>query len=1298
MAFGEKKGIIVKGLLFSSFFYMADPKHTGQLKDFNAISIAIASPEDILGWSHGEVTKPETINYRTQKPERDGLFCEKIFGPVKNWECACGKYKRIRYRGIVCEKCGVEVIRSIVRRERMGHIKLAVPVAHTWFLRSTPSKIGLLLDLPVKKLEQVVYFASYIVVEVDEKQKEEEMKKLEGEYKKVLGQVKEENEESLKAMKKAVKKGDAKEADMIALEKELVSKIESVGDNFKQAREELRSIDVARVLTETEYRNVSMKFGQVFRAGIGADALREIIQRMELNHFLKQMEGEYKKSSGQKQKKIVKRMKLAGSLLRSKIKPEWMVLTVLPVIPPDLRPMVQLDGGRFATSDLNDLYRRVINRNQRLKKLIQLGAPEIICRNEKRMLQEAVDILISNQSRNSRAGMNYVQKRKLKSLSDMLKGKQGRFRQNLLGKRVDYSGRSVIVVGPQLKLHECGLPKYITLELFKPFVISKLIQYEFAYNVKSAEKIIKTGERIVWDILEEVIKGKHVLLNRAPTLHRLGIQAFQPRLVEGKAIQVHPLVCAAFNADFDGDQMAVHLPLSDKAQLEAAEIMLSSKNLLKPSSGDPVINPSQDMVLGIYYLTQSFVGKKGSGRTFRSKEEALYALELGIVHPQAPVKVKTTEGILETTVGRIVFNQILPEEMEYQNSSMNKKSIGKILARTYSKLGVDRAAHLADDIKDLGFKYATLSGISVSVFDFCEPKNKNEVIGKANTIVAKINEQYMYGLITDEERYNHTIKIWSRVKSEITQHMINEYKPENDIFYQIDSGARGNWGQITQISGMKGLVASPSGKTIELPIRSNLISGFTILEYFIATHGGRKGKSDTALKTAEAGYLTRRLVDSVQDVVIKEKDCGTTRSKLVTRENSAEIGIEFEGRLHGRVVAEEVKAGRKVLLQKGDIIDEEKINLIREHQVEEVCVRSVMYCETLAGVCQHCYGYDLGNNNLVKEGTPVGIIAAQSIGEPGTQLTMRTFHMGGVATEGASITQGLTRVEELFEARKPATPGILSEITGRATVRKRETDTKITILAEKPEADLHRLGLDFEPAVKKGELVKEKQIIARSTEDKNTVKARCSGKVTEIAKEHIIIQQSEAAQAEYIISFRMALRVRNGGMVKKGDALTVGHLDLRELMELTSVERVQEYILFEVQSIYASQGQDINEKHIEIIAKQMVSKVRILDAGDSDWLPGEIKDIVELQRRNDALKKKKKRLVIAERLLLGLTRVSLWTDSWLSAASFQETTRVLVEAATTRKIDTLDGLKENVIIGRLIPAGTGFRLSQKAKK
>ncbi len=1260
-------------------------------KDFNAIALSIASPEDILGWSRGEITKPETINYRTQKPERDGLFCQKVFGPVKNWECACGKYKRIRYRGIVCEVCGVEVTRSIVRREQMGHIKLAVPVTHTWFLRSTPSKIGLLLGLPVKRLEQVVYFASYIVVDVDEDAKEKELVKLEEEYKKMIEQTKKENSESLSAAKKSLKAGDIKEADIITLEQELVANLESINENFDTAKGELKLLREGEVLTESDYRNVSMKFGNIFRAGVGADAVRELLQRINLEKFISDMKEEYKKSSGQKQKKIVKRMRLAGSFHRSKMKPEWMVLTVIPVIPPDLRPMVQLDGGRFATSDLNDLYRRVINRNQRLKKLIQLGAPEIICRNEKRMLQEAVDILISNQVRNSKAGMNYVQKRKLKSLSDMLKGKQGRFRQNLLGKRVDYSGRSVIVVGPQLRIDECGLPKYIMLELFKPFVISRLVKYELAFNVKSAEKIIKSGEKIVWDVLEEVIRDKHVLLNRAPTLHRLGIQAFKPRLVEGKAIQIHPLVCAAFNADFDGDQMAVHLPLSVRAQQEAEEIMLSSRNLLKPSSGDPVVNPSQDMVLGCYFLTQGFENKKGVGMSFSSPEKAIYAYESGILHLQAKVKIRIKDELLETTVGRVIFNNILPPEITFQNKAFHKKALSNLLAEVYRVCGYDPTAKLADSIKDLGFKYATKSGISFSVFDLHGAANKEELIERANNIVNKINKQYWYGLITDEERYNHTIKIWARVKSDVMQKMIDSYDTENDIYYQIDSGARGNWGQITQMAGMKGLVASPSGRTIELPIRSNLKEGFTILEYFIATHGGRKGKSDTALKTAEAGYLTRRLVDSVQDVIVQEEDCGVDKYRIITREESARLGINFEKRIFGRYLAHDIMKGKKVVLKKGTLFNEEALEVVRNEQLDEVGIFSVMYCTTQGGVCRRSYGYDLAHNKPVEFGTPVGIIAAQSIGEPGTQLTMRTFHMGGIATEGASITQGLTRVEEVFEARTPNAAAEIAEISGKVSITKGKKETHIAIHSEKIEDDVHHVPFDFEVVVKKGDKIKEKQIIARSTESKETLKSRSSGTVKSLSDTEIVVHQDKKAERVYTTSSRVTLKVNDGDFVEKGQPLTIGHLDLRKLMDLTSVEKVQEYILYEVLNIYTSQGQDINEKHIEVIVRQMFSKVRIIDPGDSSWLPGEVKDHVDCIHLNKDLGRKKKKPVRFERLLLGLTRVSLWTDSWLSAASFQETTRVLVEASTTRKVDHLDGLKENVIIGRLIPAGTGFK-------
>ena len=1261
-----------------------------QIKDFDSIALSIASPEEVLSWSHGEVTKPETINYRTQKPERDGLFCEKIFGPVKNWECACGKYKRIRYKGIICEKCGVEVTTSIVRRERMGHIKLAVPVTHSWFLRSTPSRIGLLLDLPVKKLEQVVYFASYIIVEVNEKARDETLKELEEDYKKMIENQKSENAASLKAAKAAVKGGDMEESALAAMEKEMAEKFEQINGNYQRAKTELVNLYVGEIITETEYREISMKFGHVFRAGIGADAIREVIQKVDLKKFVKEMKEEIKNSSGQKQKKLIKRLKLASSLLEGHIRPEWMILTIIPVIPPELRPMIQLDGGRFATSDLNDLYRRVINRNMRLKKLIQLGAPEIICRNEKRMLQEAVDILISNSIRNARAGMNYVQKRKLRSLSDMLKGKQGRFRQNLLGKRVDYSGRSVIVVGPELKLHECGLPKYMAIELFKPFIIAQLIRLEMAHNVKSGEKIIRAKEKIVWDILEQVIKGKFVLLNRAPTLHRMGIQAFQPRLIEGKAIQLHPLVCAAFNADFDGDQMAVHLPLSEKAQTEAREIINASHNILKPSSGEPITAPTQDMVLGTYFLTVMFDGKAGEGAIFTSGEEAITAYDLGKIHLQAKIKVKIGEELIETSAGRVIFNQILPSELGFQNETFGKGKLKFIVTEVYNILGINGTGEVLNEIKKLGFKYATMSGISISAFDFHEPKNKAEIIEKANKIVNKINEKYRYGLITDEERYVHTIKIWSRIKSEVSEEMIRQYDIENDIYYQVNSGARGNWGQITQIAGMKGLVASPSGRTIELPIRSNLLEGFSILEYFIATHGGRKGKSDTALKTAEAGYLTRRLVDSVQDVVVHDEDCNTERFKIITRKQSSDLNVDFEFRIYGRHIAEDIVINKKIILQKGDLIDKEKLKVIEDYQLDNIPIRSLMFCGTLSGVCQKCYGFDLGNNKLVKIGTPVGIVAAQSIGEPGTQLTMRTFHMGGVATEEASITQGLTRVDELFEARSPKLPALLSEITGEVHVKRGKNETKVIITAKKSEDDKHSLGLNFDSFVKVGDQIKEKQIIARSTEDKNTIKARCNGKVIEVTKDHITIHQEEALKKAYIIPMKSSVKVRDGQMISKGDPLTSGHIDLRELMELTNIEKLQEYILYEVQGIYTSQGQNINEKHIEIIVKQMVSKVRIMDRGGSPFLPGDIKDVILFNRANEELVKKGKTPASAERLLLGLTRIALWTDSWLSSASFQETIRVLVEASTTKKIDTLDGLKENVILGRLIPVGDQY--------
>ncbi|MFA6024187.1 MAG: DNA-directed RNA polymerase subunit beta' [Candidatus Gracilibacteria bacterium] len=1245
---------------------------------FDAIAISVASPEQIMSWSHGEVKKPETINYRTQKPERDGLFCERIFGPTKNWECACGKYKRIRYKGVICEKCGVEVTRSIVRRSRMGHITLAVPVTHIWFLRSTPSRIGLLLNLPVKIMEQIVYFAAYIITEVDEKAKELAIAQIQDEFQSHKKDIIREYEERLRV-------GGTSPKD---IEKEQAMKVEELTETAEQARTDLESLEKSKVLTELEYRDMSMKFGHVFKAGTGAESLHKIIGNMNMEEEIKQMEKEMEKASGQKRTKIMKRIKLIGSLVKAGIKSEWMIMTILPVIPPDLRPMVQLDGGRYAASDLNDLYRRVINRNNRLKRLIAIGAPEVICRNEKRMLQEAVDTLINNSARQGKTVFNSGDKRKLRSLSDMLKGKQGRFRQNLLGKRVDYSGRSVIVIGPKLMLDQCGLPKIMALELFKPFVIGKLIADGYAHNIKSAEKMIQGSDKVIWDILEAVTKDRFVLLNRAPTLHRLGIQAFRPVLIEGKAIQVHPLVCSAFNADFDGDQMAVHVPLSNKAQEEARDLMCSARNLLKPSAGEPITVPTQDMVLGLYYLTVMQPKKKGEGKVFGNLEEALLAMDYKEVHLQAKVRIRLNGEIIETTIGRAIYNTVVPEGMGYQNHTLKKKEIAEIVALVFEKYGLEVTAKLCDDLKELGFKYATRSGISIAGADLHIPKEKAKIMKDSEELVAQVQDYFSRGLITEDERYNQAIKIWGRTKNDIAKVMIEAFDHENDIFYQVDSGARGNWGQITQLCGMKGLVANPAGKTIELPIKSNLMEGFTILEYFIATHGGRKGKSDTALKTAEAGYLTRRLVDAVQDIVIKAEDCGTELTHLVTRAESEKIGEAFENRIFGRTLGEDVLDSKgKKLAAAGSEIDKAALKLIKEAQVPEVRVRSVMTCLTLNGVCQKCYGRDLGTSKTVDLGTAVGIIAAQSIGEPGTQLTMRTFHMGGIADED-DITQGLTRVEELFEARTPKKPAILAEIDGKVQVSTKGNQTVITITPTTvPEAKFE-VPEGFEVTVKKDDKINIKDVLAEKGAKK--LRATLDGVVVKAGKKEIVIQPI-AVEETYKLDAGKSIKVKNGDLVAKGTALTGGHLNLRKLMKLTDIYTTQKYIMSEVQSIYASQGQTINDKHIEIITRQMFSKIRIAEAGASNFLPGEIVDFQTMVEENTGFEKKKQPLIEYERLLLGLTRIALHTESWLSAASFQETIRVLVEAATTHRVDMLAGLKENVIIGRLIPAGETFR-------
>ncbi len=1270
---------------------MKDFKNKLHKKQFNAITLGVASPDEILGWSSGEVKKPETINYRTQKPERDGLFCEKIFGPTKNYECYCGKYKRIRYKGVICEKCGVEVTHSSVRRERMAHIKLAVPVTHIWFLRSTPSRIGLLLDLPIKTLEQVVYFASYIVSDVDEESKQEALSQLQEEYQSHKKRIKEEFKQQMLEVEKIEDNKMRKNAEIEA-EKEYSQDIEDLDFNHSETKDTLEKLEIGKVYSEIEYRKMSLKFGHVFKAGTGAQTLRDIIANLDLKKLIDSLEEQAKRTSGQKYKKIVKRIKLAGSLLKAEVKPEWFIMTVLPVIPPDLRPMVQLDGGRFAASDLNDLYRRVINRNNRLKRLMSIGAPEVICRNEKRMLQEAVDTLLNNSARQGRTVFNSGNKRKLRSLSDMLKGKQGRFRQNLLGKRVDYSGRSVIVIGPKLDLHQCGLPKTMALELFKPFIIGQLINDGYAHNIKSAEKLIQHGKREVWDILEEVTKNHYVLLNRAPTLHRLGIQAFQPVLIEGKAIQVHPLVCVAFNADFDGDQMAIHIPLSKAAQNEAKRLMLSSTNILKPSTGDPIITPTQDMVLGCYYLTNLVEDAKGAGMIFANSEEAVFAYQSEHVELHAPIKARYKGEILETTVGRLIFNNFLPDGLPYYNETFNKKSLSRIVRQCFEQLGERQTAILADNLKKIGFKFATKSGISIAQSDMDIPDEKETTIEEASEVVKKINNYYWKGLITDDERYNHTIKVWSKTKSDITKVMIDNISSNNNIYYMIDSGARGNWGQITQLCGMKGLVANPAGKTIELPIKSNLKEGFEILEYFIATHGGRKGKSDTALKTAEAGYLTRRLVDACQDVVIKEYDCKTTHFHLVTRADSERIGEEFEQRIYGRTLGEDLvdsKTG-EIIAKKNDIIEKDITKQIADLNIDEVTLRSVMTCETEGGICVKCYGKDLGNNEEVEVGTAVGIIAAQSIGEPGTQLTMRTFHMGGVA-EGSDITQGLTRVEELFEARSPKKPAIISEIDGTVAIKQKGKLTEIQVTSHEPIETTYQLLADMSPVVEIGDEIKVKTTLAKSDQHKGSIKSKVEGKVLKIENNEITIKSDGKVTKSYSIPHGRSVTVENKSDVKKGQPLTNGHLDLRQLMHLTDIYTVEKYIVDEVQTIYISQGQSINDKHIEIIAKQMLSKVRISESGDSKFLPGEIVDIIQFNNVNTELKKKKKNVARGERLLLGLTRVALHTESWLSAASFQETIRVLVEASTTSKIDKLQGLKENVIIGKLIPAGSTYR-------
>lgn len=1255
--------------------------------DFDAVKLALASPEEIKNWSYGEVTKPETINYRTHKPEKDGLFDERIFGPTKDWECYCGKYKRIRYKGVVCDKCGVEVTRSIVRRERMAHIQLAVPVTHIWFLRGTPSSIGLMLNMSIRDLERVVYFANYIVTSVDEDEKKKAVEFANNEYKQQKDEI-----ETTFAKKINEDKENAKShrADMAARLEDLeAAHVATVAD--------LNSLAVAQLLNETKYRELLGRFGKAFEAGIGAEAVKQLLEQIDLKKLVEELKKEVDTGVGQKVKKALKRLKLVEGFVEANLRPEWMIVTNLPVIPPDLRPMVQLDGGRFAASDLNDLYRRVINRNNRLKRLIELDAPEVICRNEKRMLQEAVDALIDNNARREKAVSSTGGRRRLKSLSDFLKGKQGRFRQNLLGKRVDYSGRSVIVVGPDLKLEQCGLPKMMALELFKPFVISRLIEDGYAHNVKSASRMIERARTEVWDMLEEVITDKHVLLNRAPTLHRLGIQAFKPVLIEGKAIQIHPLVCKAFNADFDGDQMAVHVPLSEMAQKEAREIMLSSKNILAPSDGGPIIHPSLEMVLGCYYLTKDKNKVKGEGKAYLNADEAIYSYDMGYIDLQAKIKVKTNGKLMETTIGRILFNEILPEGMPYHNEVLNSSSLKNVIAEVFDVYGHEATTQLVDDIKALGFKHSTLSGVSLGFDDIIIPDIKKKIIEEAEKKVAVVSKQYAQGLITDEERKQHTISIWREANNEVKEAMSQNLSvDESTIAMMIESGARANVDNINQMAGMKGLVQGATGGIIELPIKSNYKEGFSVLEYFISTHGARKGLTDTALRTSQSGYLTRRLVNVADEVIVTSDDCKTKDSTVISRTPDGKQDDEFELRISSRVAASNIihPKNKDVIVKAKQPIAQKDVKRILDADVTEVKIRSVFNCESHWGVCAACYGVDLARGNVVEKGTAVGVIAAQSIGEPGTQLTMRTFHSGGIA--GFDITQGLPRVEELFEARSPQGQAVISEVDGVVTIR--ESGGKKTIYVE--EAGLKKDEYEtkgYKVLVKNGQSVKDNEVLADEKDGKKKIKAKHAGKLR-VEGNKLVVVRDGGQEASYLIQPNVGVLVHSGDLVAVGTQLTEGSLNLHDLYRLQGAEAVQRYIVSEIQKIYATQGTVIADKHIEVIVRQMFSRIMITEPGDTQFISGDVVSRVSYLEENERVKNEKGKPAKAESLLLSISKVASSSDSFLAAASFQETARVLINAATRGKIDRLRGLKENVIIGKLIPAGTGFKERVKPTK
>ena len=1287
--------------------------------DFNAIRISLASPEQIKTWSYGEVTKPETINYRTLRPEKEGLFCERIFGTTKDWECYCGKYKKIRYKGVVCDRCGVEVARSKVRRERMGHIALAAPVAHIWFSKGTPIRLGLLLDLSPRNLDRVLYFAQYLVTSVDDQLRSDATDRMQQELKRDLEHLETEAEEKLNELR--ARPGDEPEEDKTSKSKKPASKkvskkereagegeIREVTLRLDQEKTELETevtgqiddledLRVGHLLTESRYRELRDLHEGVFKASMGAEAVLEVLRNLDLEEMRDNLHEEMRSTSGQRLKKAIKRLRVVEAFRKSGNKPEWMVFTVLPVLPPELRPMVQLDGGRFATSDLNDLYRRVINRNNRLKRLIELQAPEIIVRNEKRMLQEAVDALVDN-GRRGRA-VSGSHNHRLKSLSDLLRGKQGRFRQNLLGKRVDYSGRSVIIAGPDLKLHQCGLPRRMALELFKPFVMNRLVVQGYAHNIKSAKRMAERARAEVWDILEEVVKDRPVLLNRAPTLHRLGIQAFQPVLIDGAAIQVHPLVCIAFGADFDGDQMAVHVPLSREAVQEARRMMMSTNNMLSPSSGDPIVAPTLDMVLGCYYLTMIEEGAKGTGRQFASFEDAQLAFELEVIDVRALIKVRDRSegngtGWLETTVGRIIFNDVLPAELEFRNREMDKTALKEVTAECYRLIDSERTAEVLDAIKELGFHYATIAGVTIAINDIEVSPEKHVIVGEAERKTELLEQQYLDGLITEEERYANAVQIWTEANDNLTEVIEVNLHNYGGIYLMATSGAKGNIAQIKQMAGMRGLMSDPKGRIIDRPIKSNFREGLSVLEYFISTHGARKGLADTALRTADSGYLTRRLIDVAQEVIVLIEDCETTGGVWIEDEPEDTLMTPFVERVISRLAAAPVAdpATGEIILDRNDEIDDEAIERLRKSNVTSILVRSPLTCEATRGVCRLCYGISLATLESVRLGEAVGIIAAQSIGEPGTQLTMRTFHTGGIA--GVDITSGLPRVEELFEARAPKGEAVLSEIDGVVEVSEVDEGRSIKVVSTEEYTDEYPLPSGHKKVVKNGDMVSigATLAVAKKSSKKESaalqstdIIARVSGTV-HVSRGNLTISWIDEEQREYMIPAAAHIIVKTGEQVIAGDALTSGPKSPQQILRIQGREVVQRYMIQEVQKVYRSQGVTIHDKHIEVIISQMLRKVRIDSPGDAGLLPGELVDRQKYEEITASVLAEGGEPATASPLLLGITRASLNKDSFLAAASFQETTRVLTEAAINGDLDYLRGLKENVIIGRLIPA------------